>query len=166
MFGYWLTAGRCGSNPIYQQNLETDAVRKTLIVLVALMVSCFAYNAVSSPQNQNSAIIVYYFHGTVRCPSCTLLEELIRETVEIGFSQELENGRITMQVINVDEQDHEHFVDDYSLSTQSIVLSQIENGKEMRWKNLDQIWTLLEDQGQLWEYLQNEITKFLKGAQK
>jgi len=130
------------------------------------MISCFAYNAVSSPQNQNSAIIVYYFHGTVRCPSCTLLEELIRETVEIGFSQELENGRITMQVINVDEQDHEHFVDDYSLSTQSIVLSQIENGKEMRWKNLDQIWTLLEDQGQLWEYLQNEITKFLKGAQK
>jgi hypothetical protein len=141
-------------------------VKKVLIVIVVFMISCSTFIAIGSAQNPNSTIIVYYFHGTVRCPSCTLLEELIRDAVEIGFDQELETGRITMQVVNVDKQDNEHFVDDYSLGAQSVILSQIENGKEKQWKNLDQIWTLLEDQGQLWEYLQNEIEKFLEGTQR
>ncbi len=95
-----------------------------------------------------------------------MLEELVRDAVEIGFGHELETGRLTMQVVNVDKQDNKHFVDDYCLNAQSVVLSQIENGKEKQWKNLDQIWTLLEDQGQLWEYLQNEIEFFLKGTRR
>lgn len=139
-------------------------MNKVLIVLVVFMISCSTYIAIGSPQNPNSTIIVYYFHGTVRCPSCTMLEELVRDAVEIEFGHELETGRLTMQVVNVDKQDNKHFVDDYCLNAQSVVLSQIENGKEKQWKNLDQIWTLLEDQGQLWEYLQNEIEFFLKGT--
>ena len=139
-------------------------MRKDLIVLAALMISCSTFTASGFPQSMNSTITVYYFHGTIRCPSCTLLEELIRDAVEFGFGRELETRIITVQAIDIDLPGNEHFVDDYGLSAQSVVLSQIENGKELRWKNLDQIWTLFNDQGALWEYLQNEIQSFLKTA--
>lgn len=141
-------------------------MRKVLIVLAVLMIFGFADVFAGPPQNNTSTVIVYYFHRTVRCPSCTLLEELTRDAVEIGFTRELDNGKVTMQAINVDEKDNEHFVDDYHLSVQSVVLSQVEHGKEKRWKNLDRVWTLLEDQEQLWEYLQKEIRSFLKEARK
>ncbi len=137
---------------------------KAIIVLAALMISGFTHANAEPPPKQNSIIVVYYFHRTVRCPSCTLLEELTRETVQLGFDQWLQSGRITTKVINVDERDNEHFINDYSLSVQSVVLSEIDNGNEKRWKNLDQIWTLLEDQEQLWEYLQKEIQEFLDGT--
>lgn len=141
-------------------------MRKVLIALVVLMIFGFADVVAGPPQNNTSMVIVYYFHRTVRCPSCLLLEELTRDAVEIGFARELDNGKVTMKAINVDEKDNEHFVDDYNLSVQSVVLSQVEHGKEKRWKDLDRAWTLLEDQEQLWEYLQKEIRSFLMGIQK
>ena len=141
-------------------------MRKAFVILVVLMISGFVNAAAGSRQNQDSTVIVYYFHRTARCPSCTLLEEITRDAVEIGFAQQLADGTITMNAINVDEEDNEHFVNDYGLSVQSVVLSQVVNGKEKRWKNLDRIWTLLEDQGQLWEYFQKEIQSFLEESKK
>jgi hypothetical protein len=139
---------------------------KVLIVLVMLMTFGSADVVAGPPQNNTSLVRVYYFHKTVRCPSCSLLEELTRDAVEIGFARELDNGKVTMQAINVDEKANEHFVDDYHLNVQSIVLSQVEHGKEIRWKNLDQIWRLFEDKELLWEYLQEEIQKFIIGPKK
>jgi rhodanese-related sulfurtransferase len=114
------------------------------------------------PQDQNSAVVVYYFHRTIRCPSCTLLEEITRGAVEFGFEKELNDGKIRMTAINLDEKANQHFVDDYGLTAQSVVVSEVDNGKEQRWKNLDQVWTLLEDEGQLWGYIQKEIKGYLQ----
>lgn len=141
-------------------------MNKVLIVLIVLMTFGFADVVASPPQNNTGLVMVYYFHRTVRCPSCTLLEELTRDAVEIGFARELDNGKVSMQAINVDEKANEHFVDDYHLNVQSVVLSLVEHGKEKRWKTLDQIWSLLDNQEQLWEYLQNEIQSFLMGSEK
>ncbi len=135
---------------------------KVLIVLFLLMISGCSGVPAGQPQAQNSAVVVYYFHRTIRCPSCTLLEEITHETVEFGFGKEMDSGRICMTVINLDEKANEHFVNDYNLSAQSVVVSEVKNGKEQRWKNLDQVWTLIGDEGQLREYIQKEIKGYLK----
>jgi len=41
-------------------------------------------------------LIVYYFHRTVRCPSCILLEELTHYAVRSGFGPQIKNGRIEL----------------------------------------------------------------------
>lgn len=117
---------------------------------------------VEPPEDENSAIVVYYFHRTLRCPSCTLLEEIARGAVAFGFEKEVSSGAIRMTVVNVDEKANEHFVDDYKLNTQALIVSQVLNGKEQRWKNLDQVWTLIGDEAQLWAYIQKEIAEYLK----
>jgi hypothetical protein len=135
---------------------------KIFIVCVALMVSGFSGANAEPPQAQNNAIVVYYFHRTIRCPSCTLLEEVTREAVKFGFDRELKSGSVRMVTINIDKKDHEHFVDDYKLNVQSVIVSQVVHGKEKRWKNLDQVWTLLENEGHLLEYIQKEIKGYLQ----
>jgi hypothetical protein len=51
----------------------------------------------------DEGIVVYYFHGNVRCPTCITLEEYSKEAVETFFADELESGRVQWQVINFDE---------------------------------------------------------------
>lgn len=135
---------------------------KAFIVFVVLMIPGFSGAKAEPPQAQKSVIVVYYFHRTIRCPSCTLLEGITHETMEFGFEKEMDSGRIWMTVINIDEKANEHFVNDYNLSAQSVIVSEVNNGKEKRWKNLDQVWTLLGDEGQLREYIQKEIRGYLK----
>jgi hypothetical protein len=106
-------------------------------------------------------LVVYYLHGTYRCASCNKIERLTKTAVEQGFADQIRQGRIEMKSINVEESGNEHFVDDYKLYTKSVILSDLKDGKETTWKNLDQIWTLLTSDEKFISYIQKEIKSFL-----
>lgn len=114
-------------------------------------------------QKQESAkIIAYYFHGNVRCPTCIKLEEYSGEAINQGFSNEIKNGRLEFKSLNVDEETNSHYIKDYSLVSRSLVLSKIENGKEVKWKNLDMIWNLVRDHDKFMEYVKTETKKMME----
>ena len=46
---------------------------------------------------------VVYFHRTQRCPTCIYAEEGTRDTLKTYFADELASGKVTFQVINVDD---------------------------------------------------------------
>jgi hypothetical protein len=107
-------------------------------------------------------IIVYYFHGDVRCETCRKLEAYAKETLDIYFADELAAGKIVWQVVNVEQPQNEHFIGDYKLVTKSVVLSKIRQGKELAWENLDKIWQEVGDKQDYIEYVRNSILKFVK----
>ena len=131
------------------------------IILVLQVISILSLANAEALHAPKRVIIVYYFHRTIRCPSCTLLENMTREAVVYGFEKELNSGRVKIAVINVDLKANEHFITDYNIDAQSVIVSEMVNGKEKRWKNLDQAWTLLGDEGRLWQYLLGEIESYL-----
>ncbi len=47
------------------------------------------------------------------------------------------------------------------LSVQSIAISEIEDGREKRWKRPDEVWTLLHDGGRAFECIREEILDYL-----
>lgn len=106
-------------------------------------------------------LIVYYFHTNFRCHSCVTIEKLTRQAVTEGFTDQLKNGRIEFKEINVEETGNEHFTDDYKLYTKSVILSDIKNGKEASWKNLEKVWTLLRDEQKFIDYIKSEVTALL-----
>jgi hypothetical protein len=108
-------------------------------------------------------LVVYYFHTTFRCHSCNLIESLTKQAVEAGFGEQVKTGRVEMKVINIETPGNEHFAEDYKLYTKSVILSDLKNGKEATWKNLDKVWTLLRDQGAFIDYIQKEIKTNLQG---
>lgn len=115
-----------------------------------------------SPGRDN-IINVYYFHGKARCYSCTLIEKLTRQGVEEGFPQELADGRVRFAALNVEQDENKHFIKDYKLYTKSVIVSDVIEGKEGRWKNLQKVWELLRDEEAFKDYVQDEVRQYLKG---
>jgi protein-disulfide isomerase len=105
---------------------------------------------------------VYLFHGSYRCHSCNLMEELTAEAINGGLADEKKNGRVVFHHVNVEEDGNRHFVQDYRLSAISIILSRKIGGEEKQWKNLDQVWMLLRNREKFKEYVLTEIKDYLK----
>ncbi len=114
-----------------------------------------------SPGKQERKLVVYYFHGNFRCHSCNMIENLTKKAVNSGFADQLKSGSIEIKVINIEEPDNKHFVDDYKLYTKSVILSDVKGGKETGWKNCEKVWTLLGNEEKFIEYIQSEIKTFL-----
>lgn len=112
--------------------------------------------------NMSHHYIAYYFHGNARCQSCYKIESYTSETIKTKFAKELSKGTVVWEVVNVEEGLNQHFIKEYSLNTKSVVLSEIENGKEVKWKNLDKVWELLGNQAQFQTYIESEVKDFLK----
>jgi len=98
----------------------------------------------------------------MRCPSCEKIEALAQKTVEKGFVDELATGKMQWRVINIDEPQNKHFEDDYQLQAQSVVLSEMRGGKQIRWKNLEKVWDLLDDDTSFTSYVQDEIRAYVQ----
>ena len=106
-------------------------------------------------------VIVYYFHGTNRCPTCLKMEAYAAEAVGTGFSGPLERGDLEWRVVNTDAPENKHFVEDYKLYTRSLVIVKVRNGKQIEWKNLEKIWDLVNDKRDFIKYVQEEISTYL-----
>ena len=119
-----------------------------------------ANNAEQSPQ-----LVVYYFHGDVRCPTCHKLEVYAKEALDTYFADEIASKALVWKMVNVDKPENRHFIQDYKLVTKSVVLSEVADGKEVEWKNLDQIWQKVRDKDSYLRYIQDSILKFLESTQ-
>jgi len=116
-------------------------------------------------KSQNSKVIAYYFHGTFRCSTCRTIEEYSHDAIQTYFAKELGNRRLEFRPVNVEEPENKHFIQDYQLVTRSLVLSLVSDGKEKKWKNLPDVWTLVKDKDKFFQYVKNEVEGLLKEAQ-
>jgi len=121
--------------------------------------------AVADSAARPHRVLAYYFHTTKRCASCRKIEAFTAEAVRAGFREELRDGRLAFQTVNLDEKGNEHFVKDYELFTKSVILVDERSGKQVAWKNLPRIWELLNDKGKFLEYVRNETRAYLAGPQ-
>ena len=108
-------------------------------------------------------VLAYYFHTTKRCVSCRKIEAFTTEAIQAGFAPELKDGRLVLQVVNVEEKGNEHFVKDYQLFTKSVVLVDQRSGRQAAWKNLPKVWELLNDKEKFVRYIQEETRGYLTG---
>ncbi len=111
-----------------------------------------------APEHQ---VIAYYFHGTRRCVTCQTIEAYAEESLRGEFSGELESGKLVWQPVNVDTPENKHFIQDYQLTTRSVVLVEMLGGKQKQWKNLSQVWALVRDKPAFIAHIQEETKKLL-----
>jgi len=109
----------------------------------------------------NSKVVAYYFHGTARCVTCRDIESYTKEAIETGFPEAIKTDRLEFRAVNVDEPQNEHFVQDYQLSSSSVVVARFTNGEQTDWKNLQLVWELVPDHDAFMVYIQEETKPFL-----
>jgi hypothetical protein len=109
-------------------------------------------------------VVAYYFHGRVRCASCVKVGSLSGKAIRDRFPEELRTGLLAFREVNIDEPENRHFIDDYGLSGQSLVIVEYRDGRQLRWKNLEKVWTLLDSEKEFLPYVQEGVSSYLKGA--
>lgn len=118
----------------------------------------------SSGIARGTKVIAYYFHGNFRCASCVKIETLSRRAVTEGFPEDVRSGRVEFREVNVDEPQNRHFIEDYRLSSQSLVIVDVRDGRQARWRNMEKVWTLLNSERDFISYVRDGVSGFLRGA--
>ena len=140
-------------------------MRKTFTLLFVLAVLLYSSSAFAQDAGKlASRVVAYYFHGNFRCPTCHAMEQYSKEAIENNFKDALSSGKLEFKVVNTDERGNEHFIQDYQLYTKSLVLSLVKDGKEAKSKNLTKIWDRVRNKQSFIDYVNEEVTSFLKEA--
>jgi hypothetical protein len=109
----------------------------------------------------DDGLVVYYFHGDVRCPTCRSIEAQAHDAVAGRLADELASGRVVWQVVNYEAPADAHYVDDYQLVSPTVVLSQRHAGGQTEWRNLERVWELVGDPPAFAEYVEQEVRNML-----
>lgn len=144
-------------------------MKKIFLVFLAVVVLSSGSIILSPPALaaegvKGAHVVVYYFHGTMRCPTCHKLEQYSKEIIETNFKDTLLSGKLEFKVINIEDKGNEHYGKDYQLYTKSLILSLVKDGKEIKWINLDKIWELAGNKEMFVDYVKSGIADFLKEA--
>jgi len=101
--------------------------------------------------------ILYYFHRTLRCQTCLALEASIAEALHRYFGNELADGRLLWRPLNVEDPENIHFEEDFSLEYNSAILVRAGSDETASWKNLENVWDLLEQKEPFENYVRREV---------
>ena len=123
-----------------------------------------AFRPQGQPGGANRQVVAFYFHGNTRCPTCRAIEAYTEEALKSTFPDELRAGKLVWLVINIEEPGNEHYVDDYQLTTRSVVLVEMQDGNEKRWRRLDKVWQLVHDRETFVSYISDSTRVFLAGS--
>jgi hypothetical protein len=106
-------------------------------------------------------LIVYYFHGNKRCNTCRTIEAYTEEAIRTAFPDELRSGRLVWMAVNVDAPENEHFVQDYGLTTRTVVLVDVDQGNEEKWTRLERVWELVQKKEAFVDYITENTNVYL-----
>ncbi len=115
-------------------------------------------------QKGASRVIAYYFHKTVRCDACLVIEAQARSLIERQFSAEVGARRLVFAPVNYELPQNAHYATDYKLPCPSLVLVREQDGKQQGWQLLGDTWNLVSDAGKFNQYVETEVGKFLADA--
>jgi hypothetical protein len=146
-------------------SVGTLAVRQLNPIPVSQLATDAPAVQASSPAETVAArdeYVVYYFMTSQRCENCINFENYTRELLETTFAEPLQDKTITWEMVNLDEPQNRHYIQEYQLITKSIVLVHYRNGMREDWKNLDQIWNLVGDKNAFQTYIAGEMNAFME----
>lgn len=110
---------------------------KQFSILSTLVFSFFLFSCTGKAQNKvaenqvkEHIIEIFDFHTTNRCITCKAIEANTKYTLDTYFVDELKNGKITFQVVNIDEDENYELAKKFKASGTSLFLNIISSEKE------------------------------------
>ncbi|HOC92888.1 MAG TPA: nitrophenyl compound nitroreductase subunit ArsF family protein [bacterium] len=143
-----------------KSSLSPASSSKTSVPTQAAKPQSTAEPEKKAPQKK---IIVYYFKTTNGCASCTYIENYTGEALRAGFKKQMDDGTIDWNVVNLDNPENKHYIQDYQLSFKSVIVAEFEDGKQTRWKNLEMVWRLYKNKPEFLTFVQDEVKAYLEG---
>ena len=136
---------------------------KLALVGIAVLLASGVFAETKEPATSpgRHKVIAYYFHTNTRCSTCIKIEQYSHEAIEQGFPNELKNGALEMRIVNYEQPENRHFIQDYKLVSKSLVLVNMVNGKQTKWTNLKMVWQLTGRKDAFLNYVRKEVRGYL-----
>jgi hypothetical protein len=116
----------------------------------------------AGPELANTLIKVRYFYSdSYRCTSCRKIEAYTKKAIMENFADELKSGKMEFSLVDIDTQENKPLIGKYKLFTKSVIVSEYSSGKEVKWRNLDKVWTLLNSEEAFVSYIVKEVKGYL-----
>jgi hypothetical protein len=109
----------------------------------------------------DDGLIVYYFHGNTRCPTCQAIESQARETVRADFADPLQRGKMVWKILNYEDASVSVLAKKFAIQMPVVVLAKMKAGEIADWKRLDRVWALVGDKPAFASYVRDEIKGML-----
>lgn len=138
-----------------------------LILVVGLLCSCGSPTPIAPPASDTSPgpadkVEIVYFHRTPRCYSCVYAEEGAFYTMETYFKDELASGKLTFEVVDLEDKENTAMGKKYGAFTSSLFINTIRDGTD-HIEEVTEIWLLLGDDEAFVEAVRSKIEKSLSG---
>jgi hypothetical protein len=146
--------------------LAFQLTRFTLLALVAVSLVTWGVRTFSPAHAAGDAlpadgIVVVNFHAATRCNACREIGKEAQTVVETNFGDDLNAGRMNWRVINFEEPAHKHFIQDYGLTTSTVVVVRRKEGRDVSWQRLDAVWDYLFEGPAMRAYLKEHIDQIM-----
>ena len=107
-------------------------MKKLLILWIILLFPAWmTTQGQDNPTATKPKVEVYYFHATMRCPTCLAVEEQTRKTLEESFATEMKDGTLQLVVLNLEDKENKDLVKKFGVGWSSLVLYVTDNQKEV-----------------------------------
>ncbi len=84
----------------------------------------------TSTINKINRLEVYAFHGTRQCETCINMKANTKATLDKYFPEELKNGKIVYQIIDVDDAKNEKIAEKFQATGTALMINKVVNGKD------------------------------------
>jgi hypothetical protein len=110
-------------------------------------------------------VMVYYFHGNRRCPTCLGIQAGIEQVIRERFDAEVTAKTLAFQDVNIDEDANKPFVEQFQISFGTMIVARVQGGKTLAWENCDKVWEYAHDAPKLMDYAAERIRAHLAKAE-
>jgi hypothetical protein len=96
-----------------------------IVTFIIPLLSCNAQStqkAIKPATSSSDKIEAYYFHFTARCTTCKTIEAQAKEDLEILYPNQVKQGLITFQSLNLEEAPNKILADKLGVSGQALLL--------------------------------------------
>ena len=118
----------------------------------------YSFTAALTPSVQYVAM---YLHNTVRCEGCLQIEAAAKAVMERTFAEHLASSDLAWQALDMEQPEHEHYQDDFMLTTPSLVLVRAAGGAIEDWTVLEDVWEHMHAPTDLEAYIIRETEQFM-----
>jgi len=129
---------------------------------VPTIVTAPTMSATTAGSTQRLHLVAYYLHATQRCVTCSTIESYAFEALNTYFSQQIEDGLLELRSVDIQQPENVHYVRDYELEYQSLILALYRGEQQEMWRNLAEVWQLVYDKEKFFLYVQSETEAMLQ----
>lgn len=124
------------------------------------------FDVKAETKKSNDYVRVLYFHRVPGCSTCQTMSKYVYETILKTYSREVKNRQVVLRYFNFEDPKNAKLVKTFKIASPTLVLIQGRNGKDIKAKYADKIWSLAGDKAAFMKYVGKEIDGYLKSQEQ